>query len=252
MKKELSEFYGNSFYEMHKAGMKKSAEIVLDVFYKYFKPQTVIDIGCGQGAWLAAAEKLGAQLTKGIDGPWVNTRNLASKNIDFEACDFSSNLPKIDKKFELCISLEVAEHIPKEKESEFINLLCQSSDTILFSAAIKNQGGQNHINEQWQSHWINEFDSRGYICIDFLRKRLWKNQNVEWWYRQNIFIFVKKSNIDLLNIFPKQELMISDIVHPELFETKTEHYIKMINHPNLKFCAKIFFNYIKNMINIHR
>lgn len=45
-------------------------------------------------------------------------------------------------------SLEVAEHIDEKYAQNFIELLTLTSDIILFSAAIPNQGGLEHINEQ--------------------------------------------------------------------------------------------------------
>ena len=40
--------------------MTTSARVVLGMLYQHYVPQSVIDVGCGRGAWLAAAEALGA------------------------------------------------------------------------------------------------------------------------------------------------------------------------------------------------
>lgn len=60
MNKKLDEFYGETFYEVHGAGMFSSAEIILRKIFKLYTPKSVIDFGCGQGAWLSAAESFGA------------------------------------------------------------------------------------------------------------------------------------------------------------------------------------------------
>ena len=58
---------------------------------------------------------------------------------------------QIDRRFDLALSLEVAEHLPPECGSEFVQTLTDLSSVILFSAAIPFQGGTDHLNEQWPS-----------------------------------------------------------------------------------------------------
>lgn len=250
MKNTLSKLYDAGFYSEKLVGMSNSAKIVLNLLYKYFQPQSVVDIGCGRGAWLAAAEHLGSKTLKGYDGSWVKKEHLLSKNISFTSVDFEIAMPEINDKYDLCISLEVAEHIPKNYAKTFIDTLCMASDTVLFSAAIKNQGGTNHINEQWQSYWIDLFKSNGYECFDVLRAPLWSNESVEWWYRQNIFIFSRPKN-DLINM---EQLSKSrgkapvDIVHPINYESKVEGYRNQIQHPTFKFCLQCVRRYYINKI----
>lgn len=233
-----NELYDKGFYEKHAAGMSSSAEIILGFIYNLYNPKSVIDIGCGQGAWLNAAESFGATTLKGFDGIWVKEEGLFSKNIDFVPVDLFDSLPKINEKYELCISLEVAEHLPEDKAEGFVDLLCQSSDTILFGAAIKYQGGTNHINEQWQTYWIKLFKSRGYECIDCIRGVIWNDSSVEWWYKQNTFLFIGPNNTSIsVKELRDLEKPIFDVVHPVNYEKKIHAYQDTINYPTLRFCA---------------
>ena len=243
--------------------MSKSAAIVLGLLYEHYKPQTVIDIGCGQGAWLAAAESLGSKMLKGMDGQWVKKEALLSQHIDFTAVNFDAAIPKLNEKYDLCISLEVAEHISEVNANKFINLLCEASDTVLFSAAIKYQGGMNHINEQWQSYWVDLFKSNGYECLDLFRATLWNNMSVEYWYRQNTFLFVGPNN-SVLNVEALRALEkpISDIAHPITYENKVHFYetalnscendVKLyrdkIDYPTLRFCLDCIKRYIRSKL----
>ena len=249
MNKKLYEYYDKTFYDYHIEGMSKSAMIVLRLLYEHYKPQTVIDVGCGQGAWLAAAESFGAKKLKGIDGEWVSKEDLLSKNIDFIEANFNKAIPKLNERYDLCISLEVAEHIPEENAKQFIDLLCEASDIVLFSAAIKYQGGTNHINEQWQSYWVDLFRSNGYKCIDCLRGTIWGNRSVEWWYRQNTFLFVGPNNVSL-NLDALRALVkpILNIAHPINYERKIESYRNKIKYPTLKFCIGCIKRYINNKL----
>lgn len=227
MAKDLNEFYNEDFYNNNLQGMSQSAVIILGLLYEHYKPNKVIDIGCGQGAWLATAESFGAEIIKGLDGEWVNRERLLSKNIDFEAVNFDETMPELNEKYDLCISLEVAEHISKMNAENFINLLCEASDTVLFSAAIKQQGGENHINEQWQSYWVNLFNANDYECFDYFRGKIWDNDLVEWWYKQNIFLFIKKnSSHKELEVFKSTREPILDIAHPENYEQKANRFFK--------------------------
>lgn len=148
MKPTSDALYDADFYSRYLDGMTNSAKNVLSLLYKYYEPKYVVDVGCGRGAWLAAAESFGSSKLKGFDGNWINRDKLLSKNIDFVAVNLDVAMPEIKGKYDLCISLEVAEHISERNSKSFVDVLCGASDIVLFSAAIKYQGGTNHINEQ--------------------------------------------------------------------------------------------------------
>ncbi len=223
MNNNLNELYNDEFYKSNIAGMSESAKIVLKFLFNIIRPNSVIDVGCGKGAWLAVAESYGAKKLKGLDGSWIDKKTLLGEAIDFTAVNFEKDLPELDSKYDLCISLEVAEHISKNNAERFIEYLCSASDCVLFGAAIKKQGGTNHINEQPQTYWIEIFKSNGYDCFDIIRPNIWDNKAVEWWYRQNTFLFIKKDikqNINIKKLKSLHDQTIYDIVHPDTFEEK--------------------------------
>lgn len=176
---------------------------------------------------------------------------MFSENIDFVSINLAESQPNINERYDLCISLEVAEHLQEERAESFIDLLCQASDTILFGAAIKHQGGANHVNEQWQSYWIKLFKSRGYECIDCIRGGVWNEELVEWWYKQNTFLFIGPSNIHLkADDLRELERPMIDVVHPTNYEDKIRaisayqdtirDYYETIAYPTLRFSAGCF------------
>lgn len=231
--------YDNNFYTRHLHGSIRSASLILQHLYNIYKtPRSVIDIGCGRGAWLLAAEQLGSRILKGIDGEWVSQESLLSERIDFTQVDMGKAIPFFGR-YDLALCLEVAEHLAHHRAKPLIDSLCEASDIVLFSAAIKYQGGRNHINERRQSYWINLFKESNYHCFDTLRGFFWDNNEVEWWYRQNIFLFVnmaKPDSIIDLNSLRKMEKPILDIVHPQNYENQIVAYQKMIQEPTLRFC----------------
>lgn len=55
---------------------------------------------------------------------------------------------------DLCLCLEVAEHIPRRHVRHLCQLLSTVAPILVFTAAIPGQGGYFHVNEQSQSYWI--------------------------------------------------------------------------------------------------
>jgi SAM-dependent methyltransferase len=241
MKKSLNDMYNVDFYTDALEGMSNSATVVLTYLYKHYQPKSIVDIGCGRGAWLAVAESLGTDKLKGFDGPWIKKEDLLSKKIDFVAVDFEMSMPEINDKYDLCISVEVAEHISETKAEDFVNILCKASYTVLFGAAIKDQMGVNHINEQWQSYWIDLFKSNGYECFDVLRPAIWDNRSVEWFYRQNLFLFVDMTNTTLdVNPLITAVKPIYDVVHPENYNVRMNQILR----PTFRNCLACIKRYI--------
>jgi hypothetical protein len=61
------------------------------------------------------------------------------------------------------------------------------------------------------------FAKWGYSPVDSVRPVIWWNTEVEWWYRQNIFLFAQQGHPLLL----KRELQPAmDVVHPELLRIR--------------------------------
>lgn len=174
-----------------------SANIIVPFLLEHIDVGSMIDIGCGLGQWPYVFKNYGAKEIVGIDGAHVPRE--ARKIRQFHEFDLT-RLPLVkkflqdtyNKKFDLCVCLEVAEHLPESMAKEFVALLTSTSDFVLFSAAIPYQTGENHINEQPHEYWINIFSEKGYTCCDMFRKNFWNNASVNWWYRQNMFLFINK------------------------------------------------------------
>ncbi|MCE9602886.1 MAG: hypothetical protein K8S21_11835 [Gemmatimonadetes bacterium] len=212
--------YDGDFYADHAESSPRSAAAVLPLVYRIFRPERVIDIGCGQGSWLAAAEQLGSTVLTGLDGPWVDRAQLRSARIDFRPTDLAGAIT-IEQRHDLCISVEVAEHLPAASADGFVDALCGAADVVLFSAAVPLQGGTEHVNEERASRWAARFGARGYECFDLVRGAVWDDERVAWWYRQNAFVYVARSS-PRFAAFAAAPLPPPprDVVHPAAFEEK--------------------------------
>lgn len=237
--------YNNSFYESRNIETEKSAQHLLKHLFTYYKPNSVIDFGCGVGTWLNVCKGLGVSKIKGFEGPWLDIGHLVIEKENFSHADLTNQI-KFDEKFDLAITLEVAEHIKKEKADIFLDNLTSSSDVILFSAALPHQGGVDHVNEQWPTYWIAKFAKRGYKVFDIIRPALWNNSEVKLWYKQNAFLFVKESK-HIESLSNHQDNKMYDIVHPQMFlkQVSLRHPLHVAYKDVIKYFPKMTLNAIK-------
>lgn len=222
-----------------------AAEQVLPFIIETFHPESILDVGCGIGTWLAIASKLGVAEIKGLDGDYVDKSLLKIPNNCFIASDLMHPI-NLKRKFDLVLCLEVAEHLPSTKAQILIDTLTEHSDIIIFSAAIPGQDGQNHINEQWQTYWQALFRKKAFFAYDILRPRIWNNEKIDWWYRQNIIIYAKKHIHVLRNEAPCDPVL--NLVHPELFLQKNQKVEQLYSRLLSEATNPNFFMALKKLL----
>jgi SAM-dependent methyltransferase len=228
MKKTLSEIYHPTYHDIKNAGSIAAARTILPLVFDIFEIDSVLDVGCGAGTWLAAARGLGASSLTGIEGEWAGEwpKQEILPLSDFELV--TQNLEDrfdLGRTYDLTICVEVAEHLTQLRAESLVNDLCSSSKRVLFAAAIPLQGGNNHLNEQWPSFWAKLFQDRGYIAMDFIRGRIWRDTSLPYWYRQNTILFVSDDQRDVTRTAVSLPAVVNlealDLVHPELYREKT-------------------------------
>lgn len=197
MMNNISDNYTSEFYDKQRAGSIRSAMEVLPVVFSLFKPSSIVDFGCGVGTWLAAAKHYGVERCLGLEGPWVNGQALADATLEIEETDLEQAV-SLTERFDLAMSLEVAEHLKPERAVGFVNDLCRASDIVLFSAAAPGADGDGHQNEQWASYWAEHFIRQDYVPLDFIRSAIQRNEKVEVWYRTNILLYVRQNCVGRL------------------------------------------------------
>lgn len=208
--------YTREYYEELKWSRESAGE-VLSILVRWLAPKSLIDVGCGAGDWLAAALELGIDDVVGVDGEWVKNAELAIGFDRLVIHDLRTGFT-MPRRFDLALSLEVAEHLPASSGRTFIESLCGLSDVVVFSAAIPGQGGRRHLNEQWPSYWAQLFRDQGFDCYDVLRPQIWLNPRVAWFYAQNALIFARRGVHPGLG----QPACPLPLVHPQLWSAQVE------------------------------
>jgi SAM-dependent methyltransferase len=198
---------------------RDSAQHVVPLVSSLIHPSSVVDVGCGSGAWLDVFRKHGAGRILGLDGHNVNPAWLCIPEGCFRAVDLSRPF-QLAESFDLAISLEVAEHLPKHSAAGFIQSLARLAPVILFSAAVPLQGGTHHVNEQWPAYWRDLFEKNGYRTLDLIRRDIWTRPEIQFWYRQNIFLFVAERLASSQPQFQEAAGFAGDLIlmHREILE----------------------------------
>lgn len=205
--------YASEFYDAFAGGSRASAAEVVPLVLDLVGPvRSVLDVGCGIGTWLAAFAEAGVADLVGVDGDYVDRSQLLMAPDAFVPHDLGEPL-HLGRTFDLVVSLEVAEHVSADRAATFVTSLCDhAGEAVLFSAAPPGQGGKHHVNEQWPSYWIPRFAERGFQAFDVVRPRVWENQRVEWWYRQNTLLFARGAVAE--RIAGADTVRLVDVVHP--------------------------------------
>lgn len=230
--------YGEDFYKSRQEGSRRSAEEIVPLVLELIHPKSVIDIGCGVGTWLSVFRELGVEDIFGVDGAWVEKKMLHIPEERFLSADLEKSL-EINKQFDLVVSLEVAEHLPPGSAESFVDALVGLGPVVLFSAAIPLQVGKNHVNEQWPEYWADHFQNKGYVVVDAVRKRIWQNEDVDYWYAQNILIFVKQDCLDDYPLLKKEwestaQSQLS-VVHPKMYMLNSAPVKLLLSVPILNY-----------------
>lgn len=186
--------YTDHFFGEQRERSRQSAREIVPLILDLVQPRSVVDVGCGVGTWLSVFRACGLDDVVGLDGDYVDTRLLEIPEGSFRRHDLTAPL-QLDRQFDLVLSLEVAEHIPPAYAEAFVTTLTQMGACVCFSAAIPRQGGTGHVNERWPEYWAEQFRRRGYVVIDCIRKRVWRNPKVASWYAQNTLLYVREDRL---------------------------------------------------------
>ena len=215
--------YGKAFFSDRRQGSLNSAAQIVPLVLELVDAKSVVDVGCALGEWLSVFRQHGVRDYLGIDGDGVETSDLFIDEDRFQARDLAEGVA-LERRFDLAISIEVAEHLPETSAGIFVESLVRLAPVVLFSAAIPHQGGVGHVNMQWQSYWAELFERSGFVPIDCLRPTLWRNDEVHWWYRQNLLLYVSEDALaDLPRLARARENTHRDqldVVHPVAYLKK--------------------------------
>jgi 2-polyprenyl-3-methyl-5-hydroxy-6-metoxy-1,4-benzoquinol methylase len=154
---------------------------------KLFWKCGVVDLGCGSGKYVQSLRNRGIDCD-GYDG---NARIEEFTGGVCKAWDLT--VPKtLPKKYDWVLSLEVAEHIPREHEATYIqNLHNNNTKGIVLSWADIGQNGDGHVNCRRGEYVRRVFEKLGYGA-DTKQTEILRLCASLGWFKKNIIVFRKK------------------------------------------------------------
>jgi SAM-dependent methyltransferase len=184
------DIYDSDYFERYVEPLASaSAPVMAESIVAEFNPASVVDVGCGTGALLAALQRAGLECL-GLDYSEASLRMAQARGLRVEKLDLCSASPG-PRHFDVAISVEVAEHLPERCVDRYVDYLCHLAPAIVFTAATPGQGGWAHLNEQPHEFWIAKFRDRGFELVQEVSERWrhqWKRSNVAWFYHTNVMI----------------------------------------------------------------
>ncbi len=161
-----------------------------------FKPKSIIDFGCGTGDILKPFEDMGITI-QGIDGSKANYKHRKILEKNFITLDLRKPYSS-SRIYDICLCLEVAEHIEEDYVEILISSLTKASKTIIFTAAAPNQLGVNHLTLKPKKWWINKFIKHNFYLdkktTKDVKSKLSKINEIQKWYINNLLIFKSRKH----------------------------------------------------------
>lgn len=185
--------YDQKFFNNTLKFENSSAKAFVGILIKYFEPKSVIDIGCGIGIYLTEFNNSRIEIL-GFDGsPAAIADSLVGDKIKLH--DLCRPF-KLNRQFDLCLCLEVAEHLKSTCSQTLTDTLTNLSKTIIFTAATPGQGPKSigHINEQLPEYWQKLFKQKNFTLNKKLTERIKRQMEAEkivWWLTKNLMILEK-------------------------------------------------------------
>ena len=217
--------YDSAYFEAQLALTKRSAEAVVPLVTALLEPRSVCDVGCGRGVWLSVFREHGVTKLLGMDGDYALREPLEIDREQFRPVDLDQGVPAAGR-FDLAVSLEVAEHLPEAAAGRFVDGLVGHAPAVLFSAAVPGQGGNGQVNERWPTFGRALFERHDYVAIDCIRPVIWEERGVRIWYRQNTLLYASRalieSNERLKEARERYAGRPLSLVHPGMFEAALE------------------------------
>ena len=194
----LTVYDGDFFDSNQEEGLSMTIWSV-PLFQKIFNFKSLIDVGSATGHYLKTCIDAGVDDVMGLEGSPEAFKKLIVDKKYVIMHDFRDPYT-FHRKWDLAISIEVAEHIDGIYADNYVKILTDSSDTVLLTAAPPGQGGTAHVNEQPQEWWIARFSTFGFAYDKATTRQVKegieeaeeKGFGVAPWLKPNVMVFRRK------------------------------------------------------------
>ena len=151
---DINQYYGESYYGKRMAFKETVYPLLSKAIEEVMQPTDIVDVGCGNGVLMEGF----SVSCVGIEASDEGVKHTANRGYTVTKHDLRNKL-NIER-FNLAVSVEVAEHLEEEFADMFVDNLVSLSDNVVVTAS--NVRGYSHFNPQPKSYWIDKFKLRGY------------------------------------------------------------------------------------------
>ncbi|CAE7421230.1 unnamed protein product [Symbiodinium necroappetens] len=152
-----------------------------------FAKSSVLEFGAGCGCYTSYLRDVAhAESVTAYDGI-PNIRNL-TRGLVSEA-DLTVNLSSLIRAHDWTLCTEVTEHIPGEfEQTALANIVRPARCGVLLSWAVPGQGGQGHVNEQWNEYVVYRMQSFG-LYFDLESSLNLRAAADTHWFKRTLMLF---------------------------------------------------------------
>jgi len=173
---KLEDTYGDRFFRKRDSLLWRASMFcppVLDVLKQIAPlshPRSLIDVGCAIGDFVQwfCKHKIDAY---GLEGSTAVMPYVVCPPERMFYGDLRHVLP-INRRYDLAMSIEVAEHVEPDYAENYVGNLVNLSDNLLLTIAGPGQKGHSHVNLQPPEYWEKLFDFHDYVRVPAIEKQL--------------------------------------------------------------------------------
>ncbi len=164
----------------------------------------------------------------------------------------------LNHKFDLVVSIEVAEHVPLNQHPFLFDFLtAHSNNWVVFSGARIGQGGHGHIAERKEEEWKNEFLIRNFI-FDEQRtndiRMACDSKNIN--HRRNVMVFRRAAGYEFLDSIEEQakpyltdllsiiqlhgKFLDGNLFYVNLFDALNKMPVDSLKEKRRNFCEAVY------------
>jgi SAM-dependent methyltransferase len=155
--------YGPGFFKFVDVDHGYSNHLFGYVLYHVFRPESVIEFGCGTGGTLLSLKQLGAKVA-GVDGSSHCLPFIERIDPELVKCIRIQRLEQpfpLQETYSLAVSIETLEHVTPEGADNAVDTICKAAPIAVVTACPPVGRNPLHLNEQLFEYWIDKFEARG-------------------------------------------------------------------------------------------
>jgi SAM-dependent methyltransferase len=176
----------------HAYAVQNAAKVVAAIREVFPGTESVIDVGCGSGAFAAEFGRQGLRAI-GLEHSRHGVELARRQGVDCRPFDVARPAAEqLNETADLAYSFEVAEHVPASLAANFVHFMTCLGPLVIFTAAQPGQRGIGHINEQPLNYWVEKFERAGFgqsISETEALRVAFQTRGMSYWFFKNSAVF---------------------------------------------------------------